>query len=38
VWTDQWLYWIAPLVGGAVGWVIYRFVSKDTSAEAEASA
>ena len=37
VWTDQWLYWIAPLVGALVGWLIYRGVSQDTSAEAEAA-
>ncbi len=37
VWTDQWLYWIAPLVGALVGWLIYRGVSHDTSAEAEAA-
>lgn len=34
VWTDQWIYWVAPLVGAAVGWVIYRFVAGD-AAEAE---
>ena len=22
VWTDQWVYWIAPLVGAALGWGI----------------
>lgn len=27
VWTDQWIYWTAPLVGAAVGWVIHRYVS-----------
>ena len=27
VWTDQWLYWIAPLVGAALGWGIYRLVT-----------
>ncbi len=37
VWTDQWLYWIAPLVGALVGWLIYRGVSHDPSAEAEAA-
>jgi aquaporin Z len=29
VWTDQWIYWTAPLVGAAVGWGIYRFVVAD---------
>ena len=32
VWTDQWVYWIAPLVGAAVGWGIYKYVSADESA------
>ena len=32
VWTDQWLYWIAPLVGAALGWGIYKLV---TSGDAE---
>jgi len=32
VWTDQWLYWIAPLVGAALSWGIYRLV---TSGDAE---
>lgn len=27
VWTDQWIYWIAPLLGGAVGFGLYRLVS-----------
>ena len=27
VWTDQWIYWTAPLVGAIVGWAIYRFVA-----------
>lgn len=26
VWTDQWIYWIAPLVGSAIGFVLYRAV------------
>ncbi len=29
VWTDQWIYWIAPLVGSAVGWGLYRAVSAE---------
>lgn len=32
VWTDQWVYWIAPLVGAAIGWGIYKLV---TSGDAE---
>jgi aquaporin Z len=27
VWTDQWIYWIAPLVGSVVGFVVYRAVA-----------
>ena len=27
VWTDQWIYWTAPLVGAIAGWAIYRFVA-----------
>lgn len=33
VWEDQWIYWIAPLVGAAVGFVIYRIVSASESSE-----
>jgi aquaporin Z len=32
VWTDQWVYWIAPLVGAALGWGLYKLV---TSGDAE---
>ena len=32
VWTDQWVYWIAPLVGAAIGWGLYKIV---TSGDAE---
>ncbi len=39
VWSDQWIYWVAPLVGAAIGWVIYRYVSSEQSKEqAEAAA
>ena len=27
VWTDQWVYWVAPLVGAAVGWGVYKLVT-----------
>ena len=33
VWDDQWIYLVAPLVGAAIGWVIYRFVSAPRSSE-----
>jgi aquaporin Z len=26
VWTDQWIYVVAPLFGAAIGWAIHRFV------------
>lgn len=29
VWTDQWIYWIAPLVGAALGWGVYRLVTAE---------
>jgi aquaporin Z len=28
-----WLFWLAPLVGGAIGGVLYRWVSEEPSAE-----
>jgi aquaporin Z len=33
VWTDQWIYWVAPLVGAVVGFVLYRVVTAGGSAE-----
>jgi aquaporin Z len=27
VWTDQWIYWIAPLVGAGVGWALYKAIT-----------
>jgi aquaporin Z len=27
VWTDQWVYWIAPLVGATLGWGIHKLVT-----------
>ncbi|MEO8393211.1 MAG: MIP family channel protein [Chloroflexota bacterium] len=26
VWTDQWVYWIAPIIGAAIGAVLYQFL------------
>ena len=25
-WDDHWVFWIGPLLGGAIGGVLYRFV------------
>ena len=27
--AQLWLFWVAPLVGGALGAVIYRFIGKE---------
>jgi glycerol uptake facilitator-like aquaporin len=27
VWADQWVYWIAPFVGAALGWGLYKLVT-----------
>jgi glycerol uptake facilitator-like aquaporin len=32
VWTDQWIYVVAPLVGAVIGWAIHRFVVSDAAA------
>ena len=29
VWEDQWVYWIAPLVGAVVGWGIHKAATMD---------
>jgi aquaporin Z len=31
VWTDQWVYWLAPLLGGAIGWGSYKLVTAGDS-------
>ena len=31
VWADQWIYWIAPLVGSAVGWGLYKAVTTEAA-------
>lgn len=31
VWTDQWIYWIAPLVGAVVAWGIHKAVTSEVS-------
>ncbi len=38
VWTDQWVYLTAPLVGGAIGWLLYRVVGVGRSEAETASA
>jgi aquaporin Z len=30
-WADQWVYWIAPLVGAVVGWGIHKFSTMEMS-------
>ena len=37
VWSDQWIYWVAPLIGGALGWAIHRFVAGGQHEDASAS-
>lgn len=32
VWTDQWIYVVAPLVGAVIGWAIHRFVVSEAAA------
>lgn len=34
VWTDQWIYVVAPLIGAAIGWAIHRIVVSDDAAAA----
>jgi len=31
--TQLWLFWLAPLLGGIIGGVLYRFVSADPTGE-----
>jgi aquaporin Z len=31
--TQLWLFWLAPLVGGALGGVLYRWISNEASAQ-----
>lgn len=28
IWTDQWLYWVAPIVGALIGALFYQFVRR----------
>ncbi|GMQ86518.1 MAG: MIP family channel protein [Acidimicrobiia bacterium] len=30
VWDDQWVYWIAPLIGAVVGWGVHKAVMSNT--------
>jgi aquaporin Z len=31
--TQLWLFWLAPLIGGALGGILYRWISKEPSAQ-----
>ena len=31
--AQLWLFWLAPLVGGALGGVLYRWLSEEPSAQ-----
>jgi aquaporin Z len=31
VWTDQWIYWVAPLVGAVVAWGIHKAVTAEVT-------
>jgi MIP family channel proteins len=28
VWTDQWVYWVAPVIGACLGAILYQFLRK----------
>ena len=32
VWADQWVYWVAPLIGAVVGWGAYKLVTSGEDA------
>ena len=32
-WDDHWVFWIGPLLGGAIGGVLYRFVFMNNNEE-----
>ena len=29
VWEDQWVYWVAPLVGAIIGWGVHKAATMD---------
>ena len=33
IWKDHWVFWIGPLLGGAIGGVLYRFVFMNDAKE-----
>lgn len=35
VWTDQWIYWIAPIIGAVLGALLYQLLREPAPAEAE---
>jgi MIP family channel proteins len=36
VWTDQWLYWLAPLIGASLGAVAYQLIREPQVSELKA--
>ena len=33
IWTNQWLYWVAPIIGTTIGAALYQFVREPKSLE-----
>jgi len=36
--AQLWLFWVAPIIGGVLGALVYRFVRSDREVEAVAQA